>query len=99
MNAAKDLITNENGWLTDDDSEELAKLLNNIIENGIDSYQRNLCREYAKEYDWNHIALLTENYYLDLLKQSKTFFKYLKFLAYHPNLIFFFTNELIIRKT
>ena len=68
MNAAKDLITNENGWLTDDDSEELAKLLNNIIENGIDSYQRNLCRVYAKEYDWNHIAILTENYYLDLLK-------------------------------
>ncbi|MEE3419155.1 MAG: glycosyltransferase family 4 protein [Methanosphaera sp.] len=68
MNAAKDLITNENGWLTNDDSEELAKLLNNIIEKGIDSYQRNLCREYAKEYDWNHIALLTENYYLDLLK-------------------------------
>lgn len=68
MNAAKDLITSDNGWIIEDDSEKLANIINNIIENGIDSSKRNLCREYAKEYDWNHITTQTEKYYLDILE-------------------------------
>ncbi len=68
MNAAKDLITKDTGWIIEDDSTKLSQLIKNIIENGIDSSQRNLCREYAKEYDWNHITSQTENYYLDILE-------------------------------
>ena len=68
MNAAKDLITKDNGWIIGDDSEQLSQLINNIIEKGIDNNQRNLCREYAKEYDWNHITSQTEKFYLDILK-------------------------------
>lgn len=68
MNAAKDLITKDNGWIIGDDSEQLSQLINNIIEKGIENNQRNLCREYAKEYDWNHITSQTEKFYLDILK-------------------------------
>ncbi|RAP52607.1 MAG: hypothetical protein BZ138_02915 [Methanosphaera sp. rholeuAM270] len=66
MNAAKDLIREENGWLVDDDAKELAELICRIIEEGVSGKQRNKCREIAKEYDWNHIASLTEKYYLSL---------------------------------
>ena len=52
--------------MNEDDSKQLAKLICKIIENGIDSSQRNLCREYAKKYDWNLITTQTENYYLNL---------------------------------
>jgi glycosyltransferase involved in cell wall biosynthesis len=68
MNAAKDLIFENNGWIINDDSTELANIINNIIENGIDSYKRNICREHAKKYDWNHITTQTGKYYLDILK-------------------------------
>jgi glycosyltransferase involved in cell wall biosynthesis len=68
MNAAKDLIFENNGWIINDDSTELANIINNIIENRIDSYKRNICREHAKKYDWNHITTQTEKYYLDILK-------------------------------
>ncbi len=67
MNAAKDLIFDDNGWLVDDDSEELAKLIIQIIEEGISSNKRNLCRDYAKKFDWNHITTLTEKYYSEIL--------------------------------
>lgn len=63
MNAAKDLITPDNGWLVNDDSEELSNLICNVIEEGISSNKRNLCRNYAKKFDWNHITSLTEEYY------------------------------------
>ena len=35
------------GWIIEDDSTKLSQLIKNIIENGIDSSQRNICREYA----------------------------------------------------
>lgn len=66
MNAAKDLINDYNGWLVDDNSEELADLICNIIEEGISNHQRDLCRKNAKEYDWNHITSLTEKYYYSI---------------------------------
>ncbi len=68
MNAAKDLITTGTGWIIRDDSEELSELINKIIENGISSNQRNICRDYAKNFDWNHIASQTEDYYYEILK-------------------------------
>jgi glycosyltransferase involved in cell wall biosynthesis len=67
MNAAKDLIEENNGWLVEDDSTQLAELINEIINNGISNEQRKECRESAKQYDWNHITSLTEKYYLDIL--------------------------------
>lgn len=67
MNAAKDLINSENGWLIEDDSTELANIINEIIEKGISTNQRNFCREHAKNYDWNHITSITEKYYLDII--------------------------------
>ena len=70
MNAAKDLIDQSNGWLIKDDSDELAKLLIEIINNGISNDFRNSCRLSAKKYDWNHITTLTENYYSYVLKNK-----------------------------
>ena len=67
MNAAKDLITSENGWIFED-SEELANIINILIEKGVSIQIRTQCREKSKEYDWNHITSLTEKYYLDLKK-------------------------------
>ncbi|MBR0471562.1 MAG: glycosyltransferase family 4 protein [Methanosphaera sp.] len=68
MNAAKDLIREDNGWLVDDNPEELANLICRIIDDGVSNQQRKLCRNYAKEYDWNHIASLTEKYYYSIKK-------------------------------
>lgn len=68
MNAAKDLINKDNGWLVSDDSEELADLICEIIDKGIGSSQRKLCRNNAKQYDWNHITTLTEKYYYSISK-------------------------------
>lgn len=67
MNAAKDLIDEDNGWIIEDDSEELAGIIIQIIEDGISSDKRNSCREYAKEFDWNHLTSLTEKYYSEIL--------------------------------
>lgn len=68
MNAAKDLINKDNGWLVKDDSEELASLICKIIDEGISSSQRKHCRDNAKQYDWNHITSLTEKYYYSIKK-------------------------------
>lgn len=68
MNAAKDLITPDNGWVIEDDSEELADIICRTMENGVSSPERTLCRKYAQEFDWNHITALTEKYYLDIIK-------------------------------
>lgn len=70
MNAAKDLITKENGWIVSDDCEELSKIIIQIIENGIPNSQRDICRKYAKQYDWNHITSITEKYYQKILKKK-----------------------------
>lgn len=67
MNAAKDLIFKDNGWLIKDNSEELANIIIKIIEEGISNNKRNLCREYAKDFDWNHITTLTEKFYSEIL--------------------------------
>ena len=69
MNAAKDLIDNDNGWLINDSSDELASIIVQIIEKGISSERRNLCRQYAKNYDWDYITSLTEKYYEDILRE------------------------------
>lgn len=67
MNAAKDLISSDNGCVINNNKSNLAQLINFYIEKGLDRDIRNNCREYAKEYDWNHITTLTENYYAELL--------------------------------
>lgn len=69
MNAAKDLIDSNNGWLINDDSDELASIIVQIMEDGINNEQRNLCMKYAKNYDWNHITSLTEKYYEEILRE------------------------------
>ena len=50
MNAAKDLITSENGWIFED-SEELANIINILIEKGVSIQIRTQCREKSKEYE------------------------------------------------
>ncbi|MBQ6220856.1 MAG: glycosyltransferase family 4 protein [Methanosphaera sp.] len=66
MNAAKDLITESNGWLVKDDSSELAELLIKIIDEGIPDDLRESCRLSAEKYDWKHITSQTEEYYLSI---------------------------------
>ena len=70
MNAAKDLINEDNGWIINDNVDSLAILINQLISDGISYNKRNLCRKSAKKYDWNSIAAKTENYYLKILKNN-----------------------------
>ena len=70
MNAAKDLINEDNGWILNDNVDSLAILINQLISDGISYNKRNLCRKSAKKYDWNSIAAKTENYYLKILKNN-----------------------------
>ncbi|WP_455645979.1 glycosyltransferase family 4 protein [Methanosphaera sp.] len=70
LNASKDLITSDNGWVIKDNYEELADLINKLISNEISSKTRDDCRHYAKKYDWNHITSLTEEYYSDILENK-----------------------------
>lgn len=69
MNASKDLITPDNGYLVEDEPEELAKIIDKILTTGITADKRNKCREIAEKYDWNHITSLTEEYYATCLKK------------------------------
>lgn len=66
MNAAKDLINDDNGWLVNDDSEELSELICKIIEEGVSSEQRMACIRNARDYEWNRIASLTEKFYMSV---------------------------------
>lgn len=70
MNAAKDLVTHENGWVIKDDVDELAGKINELISNGISSNLRNNCRRFANQYDWNHIASKTEEFYSNILRNN-----------------------------
>ena len=56
MNASKDLITSDNGYLVGDDPEELAKIIDKILTTGITADKRNKCRRTAEKYNWNHIT-------------------------------------------
>lgn len=69
MNASKDLITSDNGYLVGDDPEELAKIIDKILTTGITADKRNKCRRTAEKYDWNHITSLTEEYYTTCIKE------------------------------
>jgi glycosyltransferase involved in cell wall biosynthesis len=68
MNAAKDLITSDNGCVINNNVDNLAKIINFYIEEGLNRNMRNNCRTYAKKFDWDHITSITENYYSDILK-------------------------------
>lgn len=68
LNATKDLITENNGWIINDNIDSLAILITQLISDGIPPEYRNSCREYAKKYDWNKITKITEEYYLDICK-------------------------------
>ena len=68
MNAAKDLVTADNGCVINNNSDNLAKMINYYIEEGLNKDIRNNCRQYARHFDWDHITTLTENYYSDILK-------------------------------
>lgn len=70
MNASKDLITSDNGYLVGDDPEELAKIIDKILTTGITADKRNKCRRTAEKYDWNHITSLTEEYYTICIKEK-----------------------------
>ncbi|MDY2744411.1 MAG: glycosyltransferase, partial [Methanosphaera sp.] len=70
MNASKDLVVHQNGWVINDNCENLAKIINQCISEGIPHQMRNKCREFAKKYDWNHITSLTENYYYDIVNKT-----------------------------
>lgn len=67
MNAAKDLVTADNGCVINNNSDNLAKMINYYIEEGLNKDIRNSCRQYAKSFDWDHITTITENYYSDIL--------------------------------
>lgn len=68
MNAAKDLITSENGCVINNNEENLAQMINYYLEDGFTRENRHNCRNYAKNFDWDHITTLTENYYSDILR-------------------------------
>lgn len=67
MNAAKDLITSDNGCVINNNADNLAKIINYYIEEGLNRDMRNSCRQYAKNFDWDYITTITENYYSDIL--------------------------------
>ena len=69
MNAAKDLITSNNGCVINNNNDNLAKIINYYIEDGLSKDVRNNCRNYAKNFDWDHITTITENYYSDILEK------------------------------
>lgn len=69
MNASKDLITPDNGYLVEDEPEELAKIIDKILTTGITADKRNKCRKTAEKYDWNQITSLTEEYYTTCIKE------------------------------
>lgn len=69
MNASKDLITPDNGYIVEDEPEELAKIIDKILTTGITADKRNKCRKTAEKYDWNHITSLTEEYYTTCIKE------------------------------
>ncbi|MCD7781236.1 MAG: glycosyltransferase family 4 protein [Methanosphaera sp.] len=67
MNAAKDLIGSDNGWVVRDDVEALARCISSIMANGISSTQRKRCMEFASSYDWDNITSKTLGYYKDIM--------------------------------
>lgn len=71
MNASKDLIIQDNGWIINDNVDSLSILLNQLINEGISYNMRNTCRNIAKNYDWNIITSKTEQYYLDIVKNKQ----------------------------
>lgn len=69
MNAAKNLITSKNGFIIDNDSDQLAELISNCLTNGIELSLRDSCRQVAKKYDWEHITTTLEDYYFKIIHE------------------------------
>ena len=68
MNAAKDLINEDNGWIINDNVDSLAILINQLISDGISYNKRNLCRKVLRNMIGTVSQQKTENYYLKILK-------------------------------
>ncbi|WP_303235930.1 glycosyltransferase family 4 protein [Methanosphaera cuniculi] len=66
MNAAKSLISNKNGLISEDNPEDLADKIQTILNDNI--FKRDDCIEFAKDYDWNMITDKTEKFYQEILK-------------------------------
>lgn len=66
MNAAKSLIGEDNGLVSDDNPESLADTINQILDNNTN--YKDKCIEFARNYDWNMIADKTEKFYEKIMK-------------------------------
>ena len=71
MNAAKDLINDNNGLVVEESIDALAQSLIYILDEGVSSDMKRDCVENSKNYDWNYIADLTEDYYMKVLQKKK----------------------------
>ena len=68
MNAAKDLVTHDNGFVVNYNPQNLAQLIEYYINDGLNRQVRANCRNYAKKFDWETITIKTEDYYYKILK-------------------------------
>ncbi len=70
FNAAKDLIYPSNGWVINDDVDELSDLLIKLQKDPVSKKMKDECKLMASKYDWDNIAKQTEIYYKQILKEE-----------------------------